>query len=215
MHRTLLAALLASAAVVPAQSPVCATGVIEPVGGPSICQQGETHRLAGTRVLLRSSTVNLATHVGQNVRIEGVDIGLLCTVVEVNVVTAPLATLEHCGTPMPGCAVKFKVGPGAIGRWALLASFGQAFQPLGCVGRDFLDGTLLLTLPAVTVGFGMFTGPFGEVVLAIPNVPALSGTTLWLQGARQDIGPVGPVEFTNSEVLQLVPFMPPCGGINC
>jgi len=191
------------------------SGVVEPVGGPTICMQGETHRLADTTVMLKSSLVNLSQYVGQLVRVEGRDVGLVCNVLDVTAVTPTYAQLETCGTPMPGCPIKVKVGPGAIGRYAILASFGPGFLPIGCAPPDFVDGTMLLRSPAITLVVAMFPGPYGEFVWQIPNQPSLQGVQIWFQGARQDIGPVGPVQLTNSVRLLIVPFMPPCGGINC
>jgi hypothetical protein len=52
-------------------------------------------------------------------------------------------------------------------------------------------------------------------VWPLPNDPSLQGVHLRFQGARQDIGPVGPVQLTNVLPVTLVPFLPPCGSINC
>jgi len=211
--KSLLSLSLCAAAV--AQAPVCLSGTVQPVGGPTICMQGETHRLVDTSVLLKSSTVNLNQYVGQLVRIEGRDIGLVCNVIDVTAVTPTYAQLAICGTPMPGCQIKVKVGPGAIGQYAILASFGTGFLPIGCAPPDFVDGTMLLRSPALTLVVAMFPGPYGELVWQIPNQPSLQGVQIWFQGARQDVGPVGPVQLTNSARILIVPFMPPCGGINC
>ncbi len=213
MKHHLLPALLATTAAIQAQ--VCITGVVEPVNGPTICMQGETHRLADTSVYLRSTQVPLHLFVGQNVRIEGADIGVTCRVLDVTAIGPARARLSHCGTPMPGCPLRFKVEPGAIGRYALLASFTRGYQPMGCAPPSFLDGTVLLGSPSYTLVIAMFPGPSGDYVWQIPNVPSLWGIQIWFQGVRQGIGPIGPVELTNVEHITLVPFMPPCGGINC
>jgi hypothetical protein len=213
MKVPMLAVLLTAAAL--AQNPVCATGVIEPVTGPTICMQGETHLLAGTRLYLRSRAVDLNRYLGQLVRVEGPDIGVTCNILEVTAVTNPHAILNWCGTAMPGCPIKLQVGPGAIGRWALFGSFGPGYLPLGCGGIEWIDGTVFMLLPAVSLGGGMFPGPWGEIVLPIPPSMSLVGTRVWFQGARQDIGPVGPVQLTNVQLITITPFMPPCGSINC
>ncbi|GAB4140301.1 MAG: hypothetical protein Fur0037_06780 [Planctomycetota bacterium] len=213
MKSILIATLLAGAAA--AQTPVCITGIVQPVGGPTICMQGETHLLEGTGVFLRSSAVDLNRWVGQMVRIEGVDIGLLCHVLDVARVGNALAVMQHCGTPMPGCTIKLKIGPGGLGRWAMFASFSPGFTPLGCSPPGFqIDGTLLLRGPTL-LAMGLFTGPWGEVLVPIPPNPALQGLRIRFQGARQDIGPVGPIQFSNGETITIAPFMPPCGGVNC
>lgn len=199
---------------VPAQGPVCVTGRVVPVG-PTICQQGETHMLECARVFLRSSSVNLARYNGQIVRIEGRDIGLLCTVLDVNRVTPAPATLIRCGSPSPGCPIKLKVCPGAIGRWWLFGSFRPGFRPVDCQGmRFFADGSLLLGVPGVTLVSGMPLGTCGELTINIPADPALTGLQAWFQGVRQDIGPVGPLQLTNAECVTLLP-MRPCSVPNC
>lgn len=206
-------ALAASVAV--AQRPFCITGVVEPVVSATVCMQGETHRIAGTGVYLRSSLVNLAPYVGQVVRVTGSDIGLTCRVVDVFTVSAPPAQLTGCGTPMPGCPIRLRVGPASLGQWALFGSFTSGFVPLGCSPPDGIDGTILLGLPTFALASGLLTGTGGEHTIQIPAVPALAGVRVWFQGARQDLGPVGPPQLTNVVEMQLVPFMPVCGPVNC
>lgn len=202
-------------ALAAAQSTVCVSGVVQPVTFPTVCMQGETHFLAGTQVYLRSAVVPLPQLVGQNVRLQGHDIGLVCRVLDVSAAGPAPAQLDYCGTPMPGCSLRFKVTPGAIGQYGLFASLGAGFQPLGCAPPDWLDGSLLLGWPIHTFLVALFPGPVGDYVWPIPNSPSVQGVQVWFQGARQDLGPVGPVEFTNVLRLVIVPFMPPCGGINC
>lgn len=194
---------------------ICVSGVVQPVPGPTICMQGETHYLAGTQVYLRSSAVPLAQLVGQNVRLEGLDVGLVCRVIDVSAAAPASARLTYCGTPMPGCSLRFKVEPGAIGMYGLFGSLAPAFVPLGCAPPSSIDGTLLLDAPIHVFVVAFFPGPSGDYVWAIPNIPSVAGTQVWFQGARQDIGPVGPIEFTNAQRILIAPFMPPCGGINC
>lgn len=213
MKAPMLAVLLTATAL--AQAQVCATGVIEPVGGPTICMNGETHVLAGTTLYLRSQAFDLNRYNGQLMHVVGSDVGLLCNVLEVSQVTNARAMLNWCGTAMPGCSIKLQVGAGAIGRWALFASFGPGYLPLGCGGLEWIDGVAFVQLPAVSLGGGFFGAAWGEVVLTIPPSTSLVGTRVWFQGARQDIGPVGPVELTNLQVITITPFLPPCGGINC
>lgn len=196
-----------------AQTRVCITGRVLPAGGPSICGQLFSHSLDCTNVFLRSQTVNLANFVGQIVRIEGVDVGVTCPIIEVASVGQPFATLEICGSPSPGCQVKLNVRPGAIGQWWLFASFFNGYQPLGCVQSGFLDGTVLLQLPAVGVNSGIFMGPVGSTTIPIPNDPNLIGVRVFFQGVRQDIGPVGPLQLTNTECIQIRPG--PCTQPNC
>ncbi len=214
MRAAFLAALLCAAAN--AQGSVCLTGEVVPVGGPTICMQGETHRIQHTRVFLKSSVLDLNRFNGMVVRISGRGIGVTCTVIDVVDVQLPRAVLTRCGSPSPGCPIKLKLCPGGLGRWWLWGSFsGPGYLPIGCVPPDFIDGTVLLGLPAITIVHGTVIGLCGEYILRIPNDPSLVGVRAWFQAARQDIGPVGPITISNVEFLQLAPFMPPCAPINC
>ncbi|HEX6812856.1 MAG TPA: hypothetical protein VF384_14615 [Planctomycetota bacterium] len=212
--KTILA-MASFAAFAATQSQVCVSGVVQPVTSPTICMQGETHYLAGTSLFLRSTVVPLAQFVGQNVRVQGPDIGLVCRVLDVTAIFPAPARLESCGTPMPGCSMRFKLTPGAIGQYGLFGSLGPGFAPLGCAPPDVFDGSLLLGWPLHTFVIALFTGPAGDYVWPLPNTPAIQGVQVWMQGARQDIGPIGPIQFTNLVRFTIVPFMPPCGGINC
>lgn len=209
-------ALLVLAYALAGQTPVCVSGLLEPVPGPTICQQGETHWFAAARVYLRSNTVNLASFAGQVVQVEGPDIGLLCRVIDVRRVAAPApALLVSCGSPMAGCPVRVEVqGPG-LGFAILAASTGAGFQPLGCGGLGALEGTLLLGSPAVVLVAGTTgTGELG-VTIPIPLQNALVGVGILFQGAHATIGPVGPLHLTNVERIVVSPLLPPCLPITC
>lgn len=207
--------MLSLAVLANAQSPICVSGVVQPVTFPTICIQGETHFLAGTSVFLRSNVVPLAQFVGQNVRVQGTDIGLVCRVLDVAAIAPAPAQLESCGTPMPSCQLRFKVTPGALGQYGVFGSLGSGFAPLGCAPPDGLDGTLLLGAPVHVFVVGLFSGPIGDYVWQLPNTPAIQGVQVWIQAARQDIGPVGPIQFSNVLRFVIAPFMPVCGSINC
>jgi hypothetical protein len=211
--RTILSTV--SLSTLAAAQTVCVSGVVQPVNTPTICMQGETHLLAGTPVFLRSATIALQQYVGQNVRVEGVDIGLVCRVLDVSAVGPAPAELAMCGTPMPGCSLRFKVTPGAIGQYGLFGSLASGMEPLGCAPPAGLDGTLLLDWPIHTFVVALFPGPVGDYVWPLPNTPSVQGVQVFVQGARQDLGPVGPIQFTNALRFTIVPFMPPCGGVNC
>jgi hypothetical protein len=216
MRRSLLltlfaAAALAGAAGLSGQQRVCITGVVQrAAGGPSICQQVFTHRLECTSVMLRSSSVNLEQHIGQNVELIGESVGVTCPLVEVKQVVSPTATLVQCGSPNIGCRVRLAVCPVGIGQWWLFAAFGTDFIPLGCNSASVngVEGTWLLGGPLVVlIGAG---GPAacGTVDLDIPPDPILIGGELWFQGLRRDIGPVGPLELTNAECFRIGPPAP-------
>ncbi|MCI0585760.1 MAG: hypothetical protein L0323_02845 [Planctomycetes bacterium] len=218
MKPSLPAMLLLSAASAiasaPAQAPapVKVTGVVQPVPGPTICLQGETHRLGCTNVYLKSNVVDLDALVGQNVEVTGFDVGLTCNVVNVTSAAPPIPFLEWCGTPQLGCTVKFKVCPGGLGfAWLFLAD-APGYLPINPV-----TGTVLLFFvpPPILVGSGPVGAGCLEVVVPIPFDGNLIGQEFHLQGARMDIGPVGPLQLTNAACLTITPFLPPCGPINC
>jgi hypothetical protein len=211
---SLLGALLLGAAL-PAQNPVCITGVLAPVPGPTICQQGETHWFAAAGVYLKSSTVNLAAHVGSTVRIEGNDVGLLCHVIDVTQLFDPApVVLVSCGSAMLGCGVRVRVNGPGLGFVLLAASTGRGYQPLGCGGAT-LHGTVLLGQPIVTLVGQVDGNGTASALASIPPNPAFLGAQLWFQGAHLPIGPVGALEL--SDVLQVIvaPLLPPCAPTNC
>jgi hypothetical protein len=210
---TLFAAL--SSAATAAQADVCITGRVAPVNGPTICQQGETHLLENTRVFLRSATIDLNQWIGRLVRVRGSDIGVTCTVLQVREVSLAGAALTRCGSPSPGCAVKLVMCPGGLGRWWLWAAFAPGYRPIACAPPDPLEGTVLIADPLFNLVFGEFIGLCGEYLLPIPADPSLIGVRVWFQGARQDIGPVGPLHISNVEVMTLSPLLPPCQPTNC
>jgi hypothetical protein len=129
--------VLFSALVPLAAQTVCVTGVLEPVPGPTICQQGETHWFRESGVYLRATGINLGNYVGRTVTAHGVDIGLLCRVLDVRQIVDPAAVqLISCGSQMIGCPFKVKVqGPG-LGFAILAASLARGFQPFSCNGLD-------------------------------------------------------------------------------
>lgn len=212
---TLLAATAFTTMPLVAQT-VCVTGELQPVPGPTLCQQGETHWLPAEEVYLRSTGVNLQQYVGRTVTVHGTDIGLLCRVLDVRQVDDPAPVqLVSCGSPSLSCPFRVAVqGPG-IGFAVLAASFSRGFTPLGCPVNDPIQGTLLLGAPAEIVALGPTgTGNLG-LTIQIPANNALVGATVVFQGAHNTIGPVGPVILSNLVELRVTPLLPPCGAINC
>ncbi len=187
----------------PAQT-VAVTGIVRPVTGPTVCQQGETHYLESAQVYLKSDSVDLNALVGQNVRLTGAEIGVTCRVIDVTAAVLANLSLESCGTPAPGCPLKFKVCPGPIGLGWLALSTGPGFLPLS-LRFNSVPETVLLATPwiAIPLGFGM-TGCFEETV-PIPLDLSLVGASFWLQGVRMDIGPVGPLRLSNVIRLTIRP----------
>lgn len=210
-----LSLLLAQALA--AQTNVCVSGTIVPVGGPTICQQGETHRLDGTAIYLRSSTVNLDSVSGRVVEVQGTDIGLLCRVIDVQAVVDPTpVALTWCGSPMIGCPLKVVVqGPG-LGFAILAASLTPDFQPLGCGNNPGdVHGTLQLGQPVETIFAGVTTSGSVDTTIAIPLDNALVGLFVWFQGAHMTIGRQGPLRLSNVGMIQVSLLLPPCAPTNC
>jgi hypothetical protein len=194
------------------------TGVITRATLPSFCQE-ETHYLtctgftpsSPTGVLLKSSTLDLDKYVGKNWKFNAVLAGVECDIWDVTSVAAPTATLVTCGTPSPGCTMRFRVGPtGVIGRFWLLWSRTSSFRPTPGPVR----GTLLLG-SAHSFATGPTYGTGAEVDFELPPFVSLIGIDIWMQGARQDIGPIGPLELTNSICFTVLPTTGPCVQPGC
>ena len=186
------------------------TAIIEPATQPSICQE-ETHLVACNGALLKSTTLDLNQYVGKPYRFTAKLGGVTCNVWNVTAVAGAPATLTFCGSAAPGCPIRLRVGPsGVIGMWFLWWSPSSAFVPL-----DATLGTLMLGAPAYSLGSGptATATPYFETVL--PSSPALVGLTVFAQGARMDIGPVGPLQLTNPTCFTIAPFMPPCATPGC
>lgn len=193
-----------------AQARVCVTGRITPVGGPTICMQGESHYLESTGIYLKSRVVDLSRYNGKVVEIVGRDVGVTCRVIEVEQVLLARATLEWCGSGSTGCPVKFRVCPGGLGYGWLFWSVTQGYLPLGCSPPNFIDGTVLLGPPIVPLWEGWLISGCAEITVQIPWDNSLVGFRVWLQAVRMDIGPVGPLILSNAVSFQIAPFMPPC-----
>jgi len=200
-----------------AQGNVCVAGRVQPLPGPTICMQGETHEIEGAGVWLKSGVVDLNLYNGQIVEVAGPDVNAFPTcppLIDVTQVQSPAPSiLEWCGSGSTCCPIKFKVCPGGLGAWWLFLSTSPGYVPLGC-GFP-IDGTLLLGPSLFQIGSGFIGASCGEVTLQIPCVNSLVGAQVWVQGARQDIGPVGPVHLTNPVSLTISPFLPPCAPTNC
>lgn len=191
MHRSLrwsVAALLLAALATPlaAQSPLRMVGRLEPVPGPTICNQRLTHRLECTRIYLVSRAVDLNAWNGQIVDLEGVDRGLLCTVIDVTRIQPAAGTLQMTGTPALGNTLLFTLsGPGLSWNAALLGS-GPFYLPI-----DLSLGTLFLAPPLYLLAGGA-SGGSAQFAVQIPVDPTLIGYEAFLQSVHQTIGPIGP-----------------------
>jgi len=209
----LFAALLAPAA----SAQVTFTGVIEKATLPSICQE-ETHFIActgttpdsPTGVLLKSSTLDLTPFEGKVATFTAQPRGVTCLIYDITAVdTTPAASLEMCGTPGLGCPMRFRVQPStSLGEYWIWLSGSSGFAPI-----DPVTGTVMLGPGFILVAHGMT--PPGQLDVVIPADPVLTGLDLWLQGARRDLGPIGPITATNSVCFEIPGFVFFCETPGC
>ena len=212
-----LTGLLAVVLAAPGSAQVVFDGVIDNATLPSFCQE-ETHYLTcsfpdpsiPTGVLLKSSTLDLDKYVGKHARFTANLVGVECDIYDVTAVQwPPPGTLTWCGAPVPGCPMRFRVGPsGVLGQFWLFAALAPAFQPV-----DATLGTILLQPPVFLIGQGLTSG--APVDLTLPTDPAITGLSIFLQGLRQDIGPIGPPSLTNAACFTILGPSPPCLPNDC
>jgi hypothetical protein len=100
--------------------------------------------------------------------------------------------------------------PGGLSAWFLFAAWGPGFAPLHPAKGAWLrsEGAWLLSQ-------GLGGGACHEPGGTIPNAPGLVGLSFWLQAARLDIGPIGPLALSNAVCVTITPFMPPCADPGC
>ncbi|HKB17013.1 MAG TPA: hypothetical protein VKF62_13185, partial [Planctomycetota bacterium] len=107
-----------------------------------------------------------------------------------------------------------KVCPGPIGLALLFASTAPSFFPVFLP----LNGTpeaVLLAPPFLQIPVFPGTTACFEGKVQIPPDVALVGADFWLQGARMDIGPAGPMHLTNPICLTIAPPVPSCANPGC
>jgi hypothetical protein len=201
---------IAALAARPAPAQVVFTGEIEKATLASFCQE-ETHVLECAGVLLKSSALDLAAFEGKVFEFTAEARGVECLIYDVTAVESASAHLVRCGNPVPGCPMRFRVGPtGVIGQYWLWLALSPTFLPL-----DQVTGTWMLNPPFFLLGSGLTFGDGSAVDIVLPPDPSLTGLTLFLQGARQDIGPIGPIELTNPLCFQILGPSPPCFEPDC
>ena len=199
--RTLLAVpLLAPSTLAQAGGTVTVVGVVQPVGGPTICMQGETHYLECTQVFLKSSVVNLGSYAGQTVRVSGVDVGVTCHVIEVAQASPAGVRLSWSGSPTPGGTVTFMTCvylPNPPHPYWLFFSAGAGYFPI-----DPSFGTVLLASPFFFLGSG-FAAICGNLAVAIPPDPGLLGATFWEEAFTPVLPFLGP-PLSNATCLTIL-----------
>jgi len=194
MRTMLMIALFGAAALAqPAPLGVAVDGTVLPVPGPTICQQGETHYLECTRVFLKSTSVDLRTLERQTVRLRGVDMGGgRCTVIDVRSHSRPGGLLTWMGNPSPGCRVVFQICGSGLGAYYFFLGSGPAYLPV-----DMQFGTILIAPPWLLLQSGHHGG-CTDIPVGVPPDRQLIGFTFHFQGVVHDVGPVGPLQTTNS-----------------
>jgi len=190
--------------------PVGIAGIVRPVSGPGACGQA-THTLECTKVTLRSSNIDLSLFEGQLVKLLGTQTGAACPLINVSGVQTAPSTLESCGSPTPGCTLKFKLCPGGLSEFWLYAALSPGYFPLA----NPVKGTWLLGNQFLLVGMGTGGAPCHELSFVVPPVPVIAGVQVGLQGARRDIGPVGPITITNAICLTFTGPGAPCVPPSC
>ncbi|QDU66003.1 hypothetical protein [Engelhardtia mirabilis] len=208
-----------AAAQGPAQAaaqPATFTGVIESLPGPGPCNDAKYYLkcsgpLAGSQdgIHVRSLTVDLSPFVGQIIQYTSTYTPGPCASLSVLTAQLPQATLVKCGNAVPGCPMRLRVGPsGEIGQWSLYYSLAPAFLPI------LPDATLLISNPQFLAA-GLLFGDTATFDFTVPSGPSVTGLSIWFQGTRQSIGPVGPLRLTNAECLTILGPSPPCFEPGC
>jgi hypothetical protein len=187
---TALALALATSSL-HAQAPIRVVGRLEAINGPTICNQRLTHRIECTRVYLVSRAVDLSLWTGRIVDLQGVDRGLLCTVIDVASVQPAGGTLAVSGTPALGSPITFTLDAAGMNINAAFLGNGPLFMPI-----DLSLGTLFIAPPLYLLGSGVGNGPM-QFTLIVPVDPTLLGYEAYVQSLHQAIGPVAPPLFGN------------------
>ena len=189
----------------PAGAQTVFTGVIEEATLASFCQE-ETHVVTCNGTLLKSTTLDLDKYIGVPTKFRANLRGVECPIYDVFDASPASSTLVACGNPVPGCPMRFRVGPtGVIGQWWLYLSLQPTFVPINPT-----LGTVQIQQPAILIGNGLTFGETAALDVVLPETVAYTGLTLYLQGIRQDVGPIGPPELTNSICFTILGPSPPC-----
>ena len=176
------------------------TGVLE-AATTSPCVSA-THSVSHNGALMKSSTLDLNQYLGTAQKFTADFVSGPCPMWDVTSVSPATSTLTFCGTPAIGNLIRLRVGPtGVIGQWYLCWSVNPLFGPI-----DSTLGSVMIAPPFHSLGSGATFGLDSYFEAGIPADPALVGLTIYAQGARHDIGPVGPLELTNPTSFEILPF---------
>lgn len=221
MIRSLLAVLaltcVASAQIV-APQPISVTGVLwlNQIQGPGVLCAPGTHVMQCSEGLVqfKSSSVDLDSLVGQNVTLTAIQTSKQCPLYEVtDVQKNPAATLTLCGTGAGlGCPIRLRSEPGGLSQHWLLISAFPGWQPVSIPEGTFLLGGPFIILPA---GAGQFGAEGAAWDFDIPSDPTLIGLEVFMQAARRDVGPIGPLRYSNAVCFQIIGFTLLCIEPDC
>ena len=207
MKAKILAALvaLASLAAPSAAQTATFTANIEPATLASFCQE-ETHFVSCNGTLLRSLVLDLDKYVGKPWEFTATLAGVECPIWYITKAVPAKGTLVYCGNAVPGCPIRMRVGPtGVIGQWYLWYSATPDFLPI-----DPVLGTAMLGGNIKFLATGNTFGATATYDTTVPNAPGLVGLNIYAQGARRDVGPIGPFTLTNPVCFKILGPSPPC-----
>jgi hypothetical protein len=145
---------------------------------------------------IQSNTIDLDLYIGVNVKLTAQGVSESCPLFEVLAVDAPQATLTVCGTPGLGCTMRLRSGPGGLSQHMLLVSAAP-----GLFSSSVAKGSLLLSPPFITLATSPagFHPPEGYAFdFELPMDFSLVGIPIYVQAIRRDVGPVGPIRFSNA-----------------
>ena len=208
-------ALLAAQVVAPPE--VAFSGVVQPSSfamDAAICAP-PTHEIecSGGLFFLTSSTIDLDQYIGTNVKLYGTSL-VECPMYNIHKVEVPPpATLAICGTGGLGCPIRLRSGPGGLSQHAFLVSLSPGLLPL-----NPLKGSLQLGEPFFVLansGAGNFPPEGAAFDFSIPLTTSLTGLTIYFQSVRRNVGPVGPMQFSNPVCIEIVGHVFVCWTPDC
>jgi hypothetical protein len=174
-----------------------------------------THALECSETIfgLVSSTIDLDQYIGQNVKLTAQAVDKGCPLFEVSAVEPPETTLTLCGTAGLGCEIRLRAGPGGLSQHLLLVSTAPGFY-----SSNPAKGTLLLGQPFFTLATSPIAHhpPAGYAFdFVLPVDFSLVGIPIYFQTIRRDVGPVGPIRFSNAVCFTILGIPITCDTPDC
>ena len=205
-----LAALAAAAPLASAQLPVSITGRVEAVPVPPACAPVATHRIADADVFLISDVVDLDALLFFNQRLEGLDLGAACPLIDVTSAQPSSYTLGVCNNSAVGCTVTLDQCPSpASGAFVIAASPQTGYLPISVpVGTLLLDFANL-----VTIATGAQTAVCQSTPLTLAAPFSAIGLQVFFQAVT--VPPAGDPLLSNLHALTLLSPVVPCTNFAC